>query len=71
MTDRHIHVLTYEVSMAEIKSALCVKNFGIEFDGNGYITGVTFAGQTMPAREVMERVDADRSERHGCNRLAA
>ena len=71
MIDRYMHQLTYEVSVNEIRSALCVKNFGIEFDGNGYITGVTFAGQTMPAREVMERVDADRSERHGCNRVAA
>ena len=71
MTDRHIHVLTYEVSMAEIKSALCVKNFGMEFNGNGHITGITFAGQTMSAREVMERVDAEREARHGHSLLAA
>ena len=71
MTDRHIHVLTYEVSMAEIKSALCVKNFGMEFDGDGYITGVSFAGQTMSAREVMERVDAEREARHKCGLRAA
>ena len=70
MIDRYMHQLTYEVSVNEIRSALCVKNFGMEFDGE-YITGVSFAGQTMSAREVMERVDAEREARHGCSRLAA
>jgi len=56
--------------MAEIKSALCVRHFGMEFDGE-YITGVSFAGQTMSAREVMERVDAEREARHKCRLRAA
>ena len=71
MIDRYMHQLTYEVSVNEVRSALCVKNFGMEFDGDGYITGVSFAGQTMSAREVMERVDAEREARHKCRLRAA
>ena len=70
MADKDKHRLTYEVSMAEIKSALCVRHFGMEFDGE-HITGVSFAGQTMSAREVMERVDAEREARHKCRLRAA
>ena len=70
MIDRYMHQLTYEVSVNEIRSALCVKNFGMEFDGE-YITGVSFAGQTMSAREVMERADAEREARHKCGLRAA
>jgi hypothetical protein len=71
MTDRHIHVLTYEVSEQEIRAALGVKHFCADYNGNGNITSISLHGQTMTPSEVMERVDAEREARHGRSLLAA